>query len=353
MYLSLIFNSVSAQTQTSFRKTWVFMVGVLEWADANSFASFDKKGRLDAKILKYFQENGVPNNQILYLKDKQATTKAVREAFVPFLKQAQKDDILFFYYCGHGYKNDAQKVCFANYAGADWSAEEIVRTVNENFAGNTAFFTADCCNSGGLAKEAQKYRTKNFVALNSVVPKDVSTGNWTFSNALLYGLQGKNFVDTDNDSKITLSELANYIDLEMAIVEEQKAAYYIPEKMKNWIINSNIPKKASTRIGEKVLVDYEGEDWLGFITGKTSANTYEVRFYSYTNNETDEVEAKYLKPYTCKKNFPVGATVKVYSEDDNTWYSAKVLKKFSCLHYVHYDDYDAEWDEWVAPSRIK
>ena len=83
--------------------------------------------------------------------------------------------MLFFYYCGHGYKNDDGKVCFANYKGADWTAEEIVKTVNENFAGNTALFTADCCNSGGLAKEVQKYKTRNYAALNSVVPTDVST----------------------------------------------------------------------------------------------------------------------------------------------------------------------------------
>lgn len=352
-FFSLLFSSVSAQTQTNFGKTWIFMVGVLEWADANTFASFEKKDRLDAKILKFFQANGVPAEHILYLKDKQATTKAVREAFAPFLKQAQKDDTLLFYYCGHGYKNEGNKVCFANYQGADWTAEEIVRTVNENFAGNTAFFLADCCNSGGLAKEVQKYRSKNFVALNSVVPTDVSTGNWTFSNALLYGFQGQNFVDTDNDGKITLSELANYIDLEMAIVEEQKAAYFIPERMKNWVVASNVAKKKSARIGERVLVDYAGEDWLGFITGVTEDKNLKVRFYSYTNNETDIVEASRVKPYSCKKNFAIGASVKVYSADDKKWYPAKVLKKFSCLHYIHYIDYDAEWDEWVSQERIK
>ena len=32
---------------------------------------------------------------------------------------------------------------------------------------------------------------------------------------------------------------------------------------------------------------------------------------------------------------------------------AKVIKKFLCLHLVHYDDYDSEWDEWVGYGKIE
>ena len=33
--------------------------------------------------------------------------------------------------------------------------------------------------------------------------------------------------------------------------------------------------------------------------------------------------------------------------------AAVVLKKFSCMHYIHYSEYGSEWDEWVAPANIK
>ena len=342
-----------SQDKLDYGRTWVFMVGVLEWADANTFASFDKKGRVDAKIMKFFEKQGVPANQMLYIKDQKATTSAVREAFLPFLQQAKKGDILFFYYCGHGYKNDGGKVCFANYKGADWTAEEIVKTVNENFAGNTALFTADCCNSGGLAKEVQKYKTRNYAALNSVVPTDVSTGNWTFSNALLYALEGRNFVDTDNNGAIQLGELSQYIDTEMAVVEGQKASYFVPTSMKNWTLSSGIAPKKNSRIGERVMVDYGGTDWLGFIEGVEADKNLKVRFYSYTNNEVDIVTPLRVKPFKCTNDFPIGASVKVYSTSDEKWYPAKVLKKFSCLYYIHYTEYDSEYDEWVAPANIK
>ncbi|MFN8358219.1 MAG: caspase family protein [Spirosomataceae bacterium] len=355
LLLSLSLGSQAQPVSSGFdpQHTWVFMVGVLEWADVNQFASFDKQGRVDANIMRFFQNQGVPNSHLTYLKDQQATTQAVRAAFVPFLKQAQKGDVLFFYYCGHGYKNQAKQVCFANYQGADWSAEEIVRTVHENFAGNTAFFAADCCNSGGLALEAQKYPSRQYVALNSVVPTDVSTGNWTFSNALLYGLRGRNFVDTNQNGAISLEELAAYIDEELAVVEGQKAAYFIPNTMKTWNIATQVPAKKNPRIGERIWANYDGKDWLGFIIGAGDTNKFNVRFYSYTNNETDWVEANRLKPFVCNKNFSVGASVQVYYPADKKWYPAKVLKKFSCLHYIHYDGYGSEWDEWATPANIR
>ncbi|MBP6411784.1 MAG: hypothetical protein KA313_11835, partial [Pseudarcicella sp.] len=138
-----------------------------------------------------------------------------------------------------------------------------------------------------------------------------------------------------------------------AIVEEQKAISYIPKNTKNLIITSNLPKKKHKRIGERVYVDYGGEDYLGFITSTNSENQFNIRFYSYTNNETDWVDAKDLKPYTCSQNFNNNTKVKVYSTIDEKWLPAEVKKKYYCLHYIHYEGYGTQWDEWVPSDRIK
>ncbi|MBK9508322.1 MAG: caspase family protein [Cytophagaceae bacterium] len=343
----------NAQAKTQLKNVRVFMIGVLEWANKVSFDSFDKRGRLDAKILKHFKDSGVPEDKIVYLKDKQATTDAVRAAYREFLQKSNPDETLIFYYCGHGYKDEKDRVCFANYTGADFSAMEIVKTANELFKGKTAYFFADCCNSGGLADEVKKYKNKQFVALNSVVPKDLSTGNWTFSNALLYGLQGQSFVDKNSNGSITLSELAQYIDEEMAVVEEQKSAYFIPASMQNMAITTGVPKKKDPKVGMRVMVDYDNEPYMGFVTGKNAEGQYIVRFYSYLNNETDFVDASELKPVICNTDFPVAAKVKVYSDYDEKWLPARVVKKFMCLHYISYDGFGAEWNEWVSTDKIK
>jgi RNA binding activity-knot of a chromodomain/Peptidase family C25 len=355
LLIILLYSTFSslAQSKSGFKNTWVFMVGVLEWKNHENFASFDKTNRIDAKIIKFFQKNGLPNDHILYLKDKAATTPAVKEAFISFLKKAGKNDDLFFNYCGHGYRNKADKVCFANYEGADWSVEEIVKTVDKNFAGNTAIFTSDACNSGALVKEVQKYKNRNYAALASVVPQDLSTGNWTHSNALLYGLQGKNFVDKNNNGTISLQELAEYIDEEMAIVEGQKSHYYVPESLKSWAIAANIPKKKDLRIGEKVNVKYGKTDYLGFITNAKPDGMYKVLFYSYANDESEWLPSSRLVSLKIKPTFPVGSNVKSYCIIEKGWFPAKILKTFSTLHYVHYDGYDKKWDEWVSPDLVK
>jgi hypothetical protein len=355
LLLLLFFKTKSeAQVKSIFnQKSWVFIVGVLEFEDKENLASFDKRGRVDAQIVKHFESIGVPKNQILYIKDKQAYTDNLKGTFNEFIKKAQKDDNLFFYYSGHGYRNSKSKICLASYSGDDWTVNDIVRDVNQNFKGNTVFFTADCCLSGGLSEEAQKYKTKNFISLNSVVPSDLSTGNWTFSKALLYALQGKNYADLNNNSKIELSELVQYLDEEMAMVEEQKTFSYIPKNTKDMIITSNVPKKKHPRIGERVYIDYDGENYLGFITSVNSENQFNIRYYSYTNNETDWVEMKDMKPYTCSQNFSNNTKVKVYSTIDEKWLPAEVKKKFYCLHYIHYEGYGTQWDEWVPTDRIK
>jgi hypothetical protein len=356
LFVLLIFSwswNAEAQPKSQLKNVRLFMVGVLEWADKNSFASFDKRGRLDAKILKFFKDNGVADDHIVYLKDKEATTDVVRKTYRDFLKKSSPDETLIFYYCGHGYKDDNEKVCFANYSGANFTASEIVKSADELFKGKTAYFLADCCNSGGLADEARKYKKKQFVALNSVVPKDLSTGNWTFSNALLYGLQGQNFVDKNGNGSISLSELAQYIDEEMAVVEEQKSAYFIPASMQNTIITSNVPSKKDPKVGMRVNVDYDGETYMGFVTGKNKEGLYSVRFYSYLNNETDLLSASELMPVKCSSDFKVGARVKVYSEMDEEWLPAKVEKKFMCLHFISYDGFGPEWNEWVSTDKIK
>lgn len=351
LFFIFFINAAHAAPDWNPKQTYVFVVGVLEWERSEKFPSFDKKGRIDAKIVDFFRQKGVPASQIVYLQDTEASTRHVQERLGSFLQTTTPESTLIYYYCGHGYRNQANQVCFANYSGANWPVEEIVATIDREFAGKTVLFTADCCNSGALAVQTARYKNRNFAALCSVVPTNVSTGNWTFSNALLSGLQGQNYADTDTNRKITLQELATYINDEMAIVEGQKANAYVPENLKNWTLTDGVATKSHPRVGERVNVNYDGKDWLGFVIDAKESQ-FNVRFYSYTNNETDWIAQNRAKPLKFTM-FPIGATVEVYSAPYKAWYPAKVLRSSSCLHYIHYIGYGDEWDEWAAPQHIR
>ncbi|HMS38741.1 MAG TPA: hypothetical protein PKE69_00820, partial [Pyrinomonadaceae bacterium] len=67
------------------KRTWVFFVGLLEWKDKETFASFPQENRRDEVLLDVLRQRGVPENQIVYLKDSAATTSRVQSSFEKFL----------------------------------------------------------------------------------------------------------------------------------------------------------------------------------------------------------------------------------------------------------------------------
>ena len=122
------------------QRTWVFVVGILQWQHKDMFDSFPQQNRRDAQLVEYFRQQGVPNPQIIFLKDTQATSRRVRNTFPTFLSKAGPDDLLFFYYTGHGYKSeDEQTTYFATYDAGDdtegWATDSIVRDIEKYFKG--------------------------------------------------------------------------------------------------------------------------------------------------------------------------------------------------------------------------
>jgi len=53
------------------------------------------------------------------------------------------------------------------------------------------------------------------------------------------------------------------------------------------------------------------------------------------------------------KKLPRGSRVKIWWSQDKNWYRGTVLASQFGLHKVHYDGYSHEWDEWVPSSSVK
>ena len=68
-------------------KTWLFAVGALSWKHKEAFGSFPVKNRRDAALVDFFKKAGVPETQIVYLQDKQATQQRIDAAFKTQLKK--------------------------------------------------------------------------------------------------------------------------------------------------------------------------------------------------------------------------------------------------------------------------
>ena len=337
------------------QRTWVFVVGTLQWKHRDMFDSFPQKNRRDAQLVEFFRQQGVPAPQLVYLQDAQATTRQVKTAFAAFLAKAREGDLLFVYYCGHGYKSDDERTTFfATYDAGDdtpgWSTDSIVRDIEKYFKGSRAFLTADCCYSGSLSQQAKRLSQRvSFACLTSSSASQLSTGNWTFTEMLVAGLSGKSFADLNSDGQITLSELAEDVKEDMAFAEEQLSSFtttgsFAPDTVLAWA-----GRKSNPEISKRVEVRSDGRWWKARVID-SKGSTFRVHYYGFEDADDEWVRLSQIRDPTIVE-YPAGSTVEVIWK--RKWYPAKVLSVERGVHLIHYVDYDHDSDEWVGAERIR
>lgn len=283
------------------QRTWVFVVGTLEWKDKETFESFPKENRLDRELVRFFRRQGVPPGQIVYLEDRAATTRRIQSSLRALLSRTGPGDTLFLYYTGHGYKDDEGRAYFASYDANDednpgWAVDSIPAVLERYFKGERAFLTADCCFSGALAEGVRALGPSriSYAVYASTTSDKISTGNWTFTETLLAGLRGRAYVDTDSSGDVTFGELGQEIKSDMSFGEEQTASFLLTGRFAQGTILSDAEERTDRR---------------------------------------------------------VGARVEVYSE--GAWYRARIVEAGRGRYRVHYYGYEEEYDEWVKPSQIR
>ena len=309
LFISSISASVSAQSLERGQaqswnpaRTWVFAVGILEFEHGDSWDSFPKEGRKDAELVDFFRQSGVPNDQILFIKDREATKDRIERALARFLAKANEGDMLIFYYTGHGAQDDdTGKIYFASYDADDdlqrtaWSVPSIFNTIERNFRGSRALVIADCCYSGALADEAARRKTSiSYAVLTSARSDSLSTAEWTFTDALLRGLRGNAKLDRNKDGEIELSELARYERSRMWSQEEQVPVFKTTGDFSPEMILADVGTRSTSRVNGRVEVEWEGQ-----------------------------------------------------------WYPATILEVRGAKYRIHYLGYGSEWDEWVDDSRLR
>jgi hypothetical protein len=338
-------------------KTWVFVVGVLNWKNTDMFGSFPVKNRRDAALVDFFQQSGVPKTQIVYLQDKQATQAQIDSAFTAALKKMRSDDLLIVYYCGHGSKSeDGNDVYLASYDAGDddvsgWSINSIPPQIKAESKCARVLWLLDCCYSGqaGLALTKQKGRPA-YACVTSSSASEISTEHWTFSDALLDSLRGVAFVDLNHDGSVTLAEFASHLSKDMSLAEEQLSTFATTEGFARDLVLAHAGPLANPRIGERAQArDAEGNFYAARII-EARDEKVRVHFIGYENDEDVWVDSDDLRPIK-PVQYAKGTQVEVRWK--KKWYPATILQVKDGIHLIHYTDYEAKWDEWVPSKRIR
>jgi hypothetical protein len=282
------------------QKTWVFVVGTLEWKDPETFPSFPKANRRDAQLVRFFRQKGVTASHIVYLADKQATTSRAQAALDRMLAQTAPGDLLFFYFTGHGYQSeDGKKTFFATYDASDnragWNVDAIVRTIGGKFRGNRVILAADCCYSGALVDRVKRlHGRQSFACFASSTSKDSSTANWTFTEMLLAGLQGRSFADLNGDHRVTLGEIARGVHDDMRFAEDQTSASIFTGSFNAETSIATARPRSDAAIGRRVEVKSDG-DWYKARIIDAKNRQYRVHYFGYEVADDEWVGAQALR----------------------------------------------------------
>jgi hypothetical protein len=286
------------------KRTWAFIVGLLEWKHSDIYDSFPKEERRDAQLVKLLVERGVPNGQIVYLQDRKATTAAITSGIAEHLAAAPAGSTVIVYYCGHGWKADAV---------------------------------------------AAHPRRVAYASLASSLASELSTGNWTFTEAILAALRGDDYTDDDGSATITLAELAVHIQAEMAFAEEQVATFATSRGFDPQLVLAAARPRHDPQIGQQVAVQAEGTWWRAQITD-VRGGKLKVRYYGYTSEHDDWVKPEQIRT-SGRPRYPIGSTVEVKWK--NRWHLATVLDERAGVHCVAYEGYGPDSNEWVSSTRIR
>lgn len=392
----------------------VLIVGGLTWQDPY-LPGFSKHHRKDAELEQTLLNIGVAPSNMIALYDEETTLENIYAAFEQIAAESDAETHFVFYYAGHGfpgygYINDQSSVYFANYDIDTWYPENtgfntdyIGDTFIDIFPGNAVLFMADCCQSGNLIEQAEKFSQKGVkaAAITSCAASNWSTGNWTFTQKVIDGLNGDQFINTNRDSKITYSEMVSEINLSMKNNERQKyaSAFFLWDEDETVVNTSSKMSDFHTGeyyTGQYVFAKRKNNYFPMQITGG-NGNSINCRFYNYADYEDYTLNADSLKlPYYVQHE--VGEVLQIESfkpkiadveeaDDDffklvesggdgtlwltyerlfdgsepivsiqdvsGNWAAGKVLDENEEHYFVTYDGKGFQWDEWVKKERVQ
>lgn len=327
-------------------RTRVFAVGILRYEDG---VHWPLEGRRDAVLMELLARRGVPAEKIVFVRDEEATGEAVRERFRAHLEAAtDPDELLWVYFAGHGSRSE-EGGCFVLYDDA-WQHPELFAAIERYYRGRAALLTADCCFSGNLAVDAPKRAGRvAYAALTSSLSTSVSTGAWTFTDSLVEGLEGKLAIDEDGDGALRLDELAAYVERKMARCAWQLSSFVVANGFPSDFVLGAAEAKGDPRVGEVFEARSEGQ-WYRVFVLAVEGSRARVHWENFDDSYDSWEPLSSLRPWTPTRYAP-GTEVELLFEEQ--WYAGSVLAERSGMHLVRYDDYGADWDEWVSPERLR
>lgn len=205
------------------RRVFGIFVGISEYeVRPLAYCSQDAVRLRDAMV-----NVGLDVDDAILLQDEDATVEAVEDAFAQVARQADEDDLVVFFFSGHGGRTEAP----APEAAEPDSQDEFIVMIDGIISDNrmselfgeipacTKLLVLDSCFAGGFAKDViTEPGRMGMFSSHEDVPSQVATkflaGGYLavfFRDALEVGETGDLLCDADTDGEVTALELTQYI----------------------------------------------------------------------------------------------------------------------------------------------
>lgn len=340
--------------------TRIVVISLARFAgEKDGATSFSIPDRLDDPLVELFKERGVPEEQILYLKDDEATKEAITEQFPAFLAESTEDETLIFYYSSHGgYDPKTGAHTFVAFDGS-MSIGWFVGKIEAKFEGTQAMLFSDCCFSGGLVQlaEARTETDISFGALSTTGSCNLGYSGWRFTDLLMRAWFGDVAMDFDETGTVSFAELCVFAERYMAFVAEGKPLYASTGSFNGELVLSKTDRPAKDGIG--LLVEArEGKSWFKaeIIDVKFDKNDDPVQFCVHFTDKSRYSKRAWVSTEDIREyeyaTYKVGTKVEIRNAAGE-WLPGKVIDAFEHMHECSYDGKTALYNEWMSPSRIR
>lgn len=208
------------------RKVWAVVVGVAAYNHMPALRYTDDDAYRFYAFLRSVEGGGLREEQVRILVDEEATRENIIKTVKHLFGQAAPEDLVLFYFSGHGIKGAFLPIDFDGYNNKLFY-DELGTLIAESPA-TSRIILADACHSGGLFTDRSLQPTEEVVTfyeplvshsqgtaiLMSSKSEETSLESaglrqGVFSHFLMRGLSGE--ANTNNNNLVTMQELYDYI----------------------------------------------------------------------------------------------------------------------------------------------
>ncbi|MBI1225385.1 MAG: peptidase C14 caspase catalytic subunit p20 [Bacteroidetes bacterium] len=221
-------------------KVWAVVVGVASYEHMPALRYTDDDAYQFYAFLKSPEGGALPDNQLKVLVDDNATRDNILQTMRSVFLQADENDVVLFYFSGHGIEGAFVPVDFDGYGHRLEHSE--IRHILEQSHARQKLVLGDACHSGSLiggefapdmlaakGPSVGDMLNKYYKAFDQcdrgmalfmsskgaeVSLEDSGLRSGVFSHFLIKGLKGE--ADTDHDKIVSIQELFDYVNLKVS-----------------------------------------------------------------------------------------------------------------------------------------